>query len=88
MKKGRVGDAYKSLCRLRKTPLQAARDLYYMHAQLEVEATLVKRTSNYLKRFTELFTVPRNRRATLASFIVMMFQQVCEFCHAAMSPMT
>ncbi|KAJ5605578.1 hypothetical protein N7510_008359 [Penicillium lagena] len=77
MKKGRAKDAYASLCRLRKTPLQAARDLYYMHSQLQMEASLVNRTSNYFKRFTELFTIPRNRRAVVASFVVMMSQQMC-----------
>lgn len=76
MKKGRAKDAYTSLCKLRKTPLQAARDLYYMHSQLQMEASLVNRTNNYLKRFTEIFTIPRNRRAAVASFVVMMSQQV------------
>lgn len=33
--------------------------------------------NNYLKRFTELFTIPRVRRATLASFTVMLAQQLC-----------
>jgi len=32
---------------------------------------------NYFARFTELFTVPRIRRATLASFVVMIAQQMC-----------
>lgn len=77
MKKGRTRDAYNSLCRLRKTPLQAARDLYYMYAQLQVEASLVKKTNNYARRFGELFTVARNRRALIASFVVMMSQQMC-----------
>jgi len=30
-----------------------------------------------MKRFTELFTIPRLRRATLAAFTVMMAQQMC-----------
>ncbi len=30
MKKGRISDAYKSLLRLRNSPLQAARDVYYI----------------------------------------------------------
>jgi hypothetical protein len=34
-------DAYKSLLELRGTPIQAARDLYYIHAQLQVEAITV-----------------------------------------------
>lgn len=76
MKKGRYSKAYKSLCRLRNTPLQAARDLYYVHAQLSVEADIIGK-SNYVSRFIELFTIPRVRRATLASFVVMLAQQMC-----------
>jgi hypothetical protein len=33
--------AYKSLLELRGTPIQAARDLYYIHAQLQAEAVTV-----------------------------------------------
>jgi MFS family permease len=33
--------------------------------------------SNYLTRFVQLFTIPRVRRATLASFVVMIAQQMC-----------
>lgn len=76
MKKGRYAEAFKSLCRLRNTELQAARDLYYVHAQLLVEADIIG-TSNYVTRFIELFTIPRVRRATLASFVVMLAQQMC-----------
>lgn len=76
IKKGRYADAFKSLCRLRNTPLQAARDLYYIHAQLLEEADIIGH-SNYLTRFVELFTIPRVRRATLASFTVMLAQQMC-----------
>lgn len=76
IKKGRYADAYRSLLRLRNTPLQAARDLYYIHAQIEEEAEIIGK-SNYLTRFFELFTIPRVRRATLASFIVMLAQQMC-----------
>lgn len=35
------------------------------------------RTDNYFKRFTELFTIPRNRRATIAASTVMLAQQMC-----------
>lgn len=73
MKKGRYQQAYKSLLRLRNSPLQAARDLYYVHAQLVIEHAVIGK-SNYLQRFTELFTIPRVRRATLASFVVMIAQ--------------
>lgn len=40
------------------------------------ESFIVKR-SNYVTRFTQLFTIPRVRRATLASFTVMLAQQMC-----------
>ncbi|KAL1652188.1 hypothetical protein SLS58_000315 [Diplodia intermedia] len=76
MKKGRYAKAYRSLCRLRNTPLQAARDLYYVHAQLSIESEIIGK-SNYITRFFELFTIPRVRRATLASFVVMLGQQLC-----------
>ncbi|KAJ0337419.1 hypothetical protein COL922a_006781 [Colletotrichum nupharicola] len=56
--------------------LAAARDIYYIHIQLQVEAEIIGR-SNYAKRFVELFTIPRVRRATLASFTVMIAQQMC-----------
>ncbi|KAF9008009.1 hypothetical protein BDQ17DRAFT_1388925 [Cyathus striatus] len=67
--KGKYAQAYDSLLKLRNHPLQAARDLYYMHILLEEE----KKIQRNRNRFLELFTVPRNRRATLASFIVMFF---------------
>ena len=74
IKKKQYAKAYASLKRLRNTELQAARDLYYIHAQIEVESLFVK--TNYLIRFIELFTIPRVRRATLASWTVMIAQQM------------
>ncbi|TKX21855.1 hexose transporter-like protein [Elsinoe australis] len=76
MKKNRYQKAYNSLLRLRHHPIQAARDLYYIHTQLEIEASIVG-TSTYVTRFVQLFTIPRVRRATLASFVVMIAQQMC-----------
>lgn len=76
MKKNRYRKAYESLRRLRFHPIQAARDLYYIHSQLEVEAAIVGE-SNYVTRFIQLFTIPRVRRGTLASFVVMIAQQMC-----------
>lgn len=78
MKKNRYDKAYKSLLKLRFHPLQAARDMYYIHCQLQIEAKIVGNT-NYVTRFTQLFTVPRIRRATAASFVVMIAQQVRTF---------
>ena len=76
MKKGLYIKAFNSFCRLRNSELQAARDLYYVHCQL-VEEMEVLKGSNYFSRFVELFTIPRVRRATLASFVVMIAQQMC-----------
>ncbi|KAH9055440.1 hypothetical protein EDB87DRAFT_1824604 [Lactarius vividus] len=71
--KGRYPDAYRSLERLRRHPVQAARDLYYIHVLLEAEKELTRGRNRYL----ELFTIPRNRRAALGSFIVLFMQQFC-----------
>jgi len=76
MKKGKYVDAYKSFIRLRNTELQAARDMYYVHCQLVEEFHALK-GSTYIGRFMELFTIPRIRRATLASWVVMIAQQMC-----------
>ncbi|GFP59747.1 hypothetical protein ACSS6W_009687 [Trichoderma asperelloides] len=82
MKKGKHLKAWKSLQRLRNTPLQAARDLYYIQCILDQEEALVQQaglthTNNIITRFFELFSIPRIRRATWASGIVMIAQQMC-----------
>ncbi|KZZ95551.1 General substrate transporter [Moelleriella libera RCEF 2490] len=76
MKKGRFQEAWKSMMLLRRNPIQVARDIYYINAQLEIEKELAGRT-NYVTRFTQLFTIPRVRRANLAAFTVMIAQQMC-----------
>jgi len=76
MKKGRYADAYKSFRRLRFTELQSARDMYYIYVQLEAEKQII-RGASFISRFTELFTIPRVRRATRAAFVVMIAQQMC-----------
>jgi len=82
MSKGRYSQAYKSLLRFRNTPLQAARELYYIHAQMQEEELLIAASgisvkANVFTRMVELFTIPRVRRATQASGIVMIAQQMC-----------
>ncbi|EPQ31072.1 uncharacterized protein PFL1_01261 [Pseudozyma flocculosa PF-1] len=76
MKKGRYQEAMKSLLRLRHHRIQAARDLYYIHVML-VEESKIIRGETYVKRFLELFTIPRVRRATIAASVVMLAQQMC-----------
>jgi hypothetical protein len=77
IKKGKYAKAFRSLQRLRNNEIQAARDLYYIHAQLRAENSLIGMRSNYITRFMQLFTVPRLRRATVASGTVMLAQQMC-----------
>ena len=82
LKKGKIAKAYKSLLRLRNSPLQAARDVYFIHAQIVYEDQLLEesglaKNGNMFTRFVELFTIPRLRRATQASGIVMLGQQMC-----------
>ena len=77
MKKKRYEDAYRSLCRLRMSEIQASRDLYSIHVQLSVEGQAIGKRRNCITRFFELFTVPRNRRAAYAAFTVMIAQQMC-----------
>lgn len=78
----RYDKAFASLCRLRNTRLQAARDLYFIHAQVSRELEMMgesgfTKANTLVTRFIELFTVPRLRRATQASGIAMMLQPMC-----------
>lgn len=52
--------------------------LYSIHAQFEVGANFLGKRSNYVVRFTELFTISRDRRAIAAAFIVMIGQWICD----------
>ena len=76
MKKNRYPNAFASLRRLRNTDLQAARDLLYIHAQLKRELKN-QEGKGYFTRLLALFTMKRNRPATLAAFTVMIAQQMC-----------
>ncbi|CRK36698.1 putative polyol transporter 2 like protein [Verticillium longisporum] len=76
MKKGRYTDAWKAMVQLRHNEIQVARDMYAIHSQLAIEHKILNR-NNYVTRFTQLFTIPRVRRATLSAFTVMLAQQMC-----------
>ena len=80
--KGRYQEAFKSLCRLRNSPLYAARDLYFIQAQVKQEQVIIQeagfvKSNNIVTRFIELGTVPRLRRAAQAAGIAMMMQPMC-----------
>lgn len=77
MSKGRYKEAYESMFRIRGNELLAARDIFYIHVLLQEEEAVIKGKN---LRALELFTIPRVRRATLASGIVMFGQSVIAFC--------
>jgi hypothetical protein len=65
--------------------------LYFIHAQLVYEDALLEasgfsKASNMFTRFIELFTIPRLRRATQASGIVMLGQQMCGSAFFSLKP--
>ncbi|EHK45869.1 hypothetical protein TRIATDRAFT_317997 [Trichoderma atroviride IMI 206040] len=70
----KVKKAFRSFQRLRHSNVQAARDTYYTYIGVELERE-VNRGKNLFTQFAELFTVPRNRRATWATWI--LIQQFC-----------
>lgn len=72
MEKGKYDKAFRAMCRLRWTPLQAARDMYYAHKLLEIESS-----EREGRHWTEFFTVRRNWRAAQSSWFVMFMQQFC-----------
>ena len=73
IKKNQVAKAFRAFQRLRQSDVQAARDLYYAYVNVEIE----RKVSAGRNLVLEMFTVPRNRRAAWASWIVMFMQQFC-----------
>jgi len=73
MSKGRVADAYYAMRRLRFCDLQTSRDLFYIAKLLEIENESLQ-GRNLL---TDMWRVPRVRRAAQASGLVMFMQQFC-----------
>ena len=76
IQKDKIPKAYRSFRRIRNTDVQAGRDLYYTYVGVQIEKKINK-NKNLFIQFWELFSVPRNRRATLATWIVMFGQQFC-----------
>lgn len=77
MKKMRYVAAFESLSRLRNSDLQAAREVYAAYILAKTSRTAPATKPSFGKQFLELYSVPRIRRATLASFSVMISQQLC-----------
>ncbi|KAK5172709.1 uncharacterized protein LTR77_002829 [Saxophila tyrrhenica] len=76
IQKDRISKAYREFRRIRNTDVQAARDTYYTFVGVQIEKK-VNKDKNLFVQFWELFSVPRNRRATWATWIVMFGQQFC-----------
>ncbi|KAI7341120.1 putative MFS myo-inositol transporter [Hortaea werneckii] len=72
----KVDKAYRSFRRIRNSELEACRDLFYTYVGVELERK-VNKGKNFFTMFWELFSVPRNARATMASWIIMFGQQFC-----------
>ncbi|KAF7560368.1 hypothetical protein G7046_g3784 [Stylonectria norvegica] len=73
MDKGKFDKAFQSLRRLRKSEVQAARDMYLAWKFLQIEQSS-KEGRNLVKEF---FTVRRNWRAAQSSWFCMFMQQFC-----------
>ncbi|CDR42842.1 CYFA0S10e02938g1_1 [Cyberlindnera fabianii] len=74
MGKGRYSDAWDSLRSIRRHDITAARDLFYQYVLLQEEEGMDVPT---MQRLKELFTVRRNRNASIGAFIVTFMQQFC-----------
>jgi MFS family permease len=79
--------AFDTLVRLRKERILAAEELCYIHFQIQTERALLRRNNElnskrledrigYSDRLSKLATIARNRRAAVASMIVMLSQQL------------
>jgi hypothetical protein len=74
--------ALRSLVRLRRTPIQGARNLYSANALLRLEELVSRESSisqsgNFFTHFIGLFTDPGKRRATQTAAIVNIIQMMC-----------
>ncbi|RLV90987.1 Myo-inositol transporter 2 [Spathaspora sp. JA1] len=75
MGKNRHREAFESLKALRFEEIAAARDCFYQYVLLNEEEG--NYDVSFFKKFTELFTVRRNRNGALGAWIVMFMQQFC-----------
>lgn len=73
MERGNYRKAFRSVRRLRFSPVQATRDMYYAYKLLEIERG-EREGRNLVKEF---FTVRRNRRAAQSAWFCMFMQQFC-----------
>lgn len=72
----KISKAFRAFRRIRNTELEACRDLFYTYVGVEIERR-VNKGKNFFTKLWELFSVPRNRRATMATWMIMFGQQFC-----------
>lgn len=73
--KGKRKEAYNAFLKLRRNELIAAKDFYYAYVLVELEESFSR--GPWYKKYIDIFTIPRNRSAALASAILMFGQQFC-----------
>lgn len=73
----RYDHAFRSLCKLRNTELQAAKEVYSAFLQQRARSKLPATKASLPTKILELFTIPRIRRATTAAYVVQLSQQLC-----------
>ncbi|KAI9163778.1 Arabinose-proton symporter [Paramyrothecium foliicola] len=76
MDKQRFGEAYVALRKLRKSDIQASRDMYLAYKFLEVEQAAQSHKTKW-DTLREFFTVRRNIRAAQSAWFCMIMQQFC-----------
>lgn len=76
MKHGKFAKGFRSMCRLRAHPIIAARDYYYSNV-IYTEELRVAKGAGYFQRLSDIFTIPRIRRANYGASTVMIAQQMC-----------
>ncbi|EXJ94720.1 hypothetical protein A1O1_03117 [Capronia coronata CBS 617.96] len=70
--------AFHSLRQLRNSDLQAAKEIYSTYLQRRARSMLGGwEQATRVRKIAELFTIRRIRRATTASYVVMLSQQLC-----------
>lgn len=74
IKKKNYPKAFRSFCRIRNTELIAARELFYAHCQIAAEDVAFGGKTLWA-RLRDLFVIPRIRRATVSSSIIVISQQ-------------
>jgi hypothetical protein len=88
VRRGRLEKAYRTLQRVRgrDNELLAVKDLFYLHCVIGHQDEVFVGARGF-RRFVELFTKPRVRRAMVAATIVMISQQFCGSMHSLHRPM-